>query len=380
MAIDPNILLQSQAASLNPLFAGIQTGQQLKEAPSRNRLLQAQAQGAEMSNQAMGQQMDRETAKFQLGDMATDAIQIKPLLEAGDQNSLLRANVAIAERIKKIKDRGGDPSHTIAYRDALNSGQITPQQAAAELGNVITAAERAGILDRGLKAPDPYYTNIQTSTGVYQQNARTGELKKIMDESGNPVLPVSADARVQGDVTRSKEQAKSDVQLEMKPQIESKTTAQKAKAGAQAEAEIGLPQTIATAEYSLDVLDQILNHPGLDVATGASSKLDPRNYAPGTEAYNFNVLVDQIKGQTFLQAFETLKGGGQITEVEGNKAQAAIARINTAQSKEEFVKAVNEFKSIINSGLERARKKAGGQSGKMSAEDADAFINSILGQ
>lgn len=321
----------------------------LKMAPMRQKEAELRLAALERQNQAGDQE-------FQIRDLATDAMKIKPLLESGD---LTRANTMIAERIQKILQRGGDPADTMAFRDALNSGQLTPQQAAEELGMEITAAERAGVLNKGLKSPDPYYTNIQTSTGVYQQNARTGELKKIMDESGNPVLPIAADAGVQGDVSRSREQAKSDVQLVMKPKIEAKTTEAKAKAGAKAEAEISLPQTIATAEYSLGVIDQIINHPGLDVATGASSRLDPRNYTPGTDAYNFKVLVDQIQGQTFLQAFETLKGGGQITEVEGNKAQAAIARLNQAQSKEEFIKALNEFKGIIQNGMERAKKKAG---------------------
>lgn len=328
---------------------------EFQQQPTRNALLQSQAEGAQLSNQGAQQQLDADTARMQLGDMATDAIQIMPLIQSGD---LTRANVKLAERIQKIQRRGGDPSDTMAFRDALNSGQLTPEQAGAELGNVIAAAERAGALDKGLKAPDPYYTNIQTSTGVYQQNARTGELKKIMDESGNPVLPVSADARVQGDVSRSREQAKSDVQLDMKPQIEAKTTEARAKAQDRVDAEINLPQFVETSQYVVGLLDQMANHPGLDAATGASSRFDPRNYTPGTDAYSFNVLKDQIQGQAFLQAFESLKGGGPITDVEGKKATDAIARLNSAQKKEDFLAALDEFKGIIRRGMERAQRKA----------------------
>lgn len=126
-----------------------------------------------------------------------------------------------------------------------------------------------------------------------------------------------------------------------------------------AEARLELPQTIATAEGSLAVLDQAINHPGRKTATGASSRLDPRNYTPGTEAYNFNVLMDQIQGRTFLQAYQSLRGGGQITEIEGKKAEQAIARLNTAQSEEAFLKSLNDLKEVIQTGIERAKKKAG---------------------
>jgi len=160
--------------------------------------------------------------------------------------------------------------------------------------------------------------------------------------------------QIAGDVA----QTEADVALKTKPDIERKVAGAKVEGKSAAESAVGLPQTIATSEYTMSVLDQMLNHPGLDAATGASSRADPRNFIPGTDAYNFNVLKDQVQGQTFLQAFESLKGAGQITEVEGNKATNAIARLNTAQSKEEFVKAVDEFKGVISRGLERARAKA----------------------
>ena len=59
-------------------------------------------------------------------------------------------------------------------------------------------------------------------------------------------------------------------------------------------------------------IDQALQHPGLETATGLQGRIDPRNYIPGTDSYNFNVRLDQLKGKTFLQAFEQLKGGGKL--------------------------------------------------------------------
>lgn len=114
---------------------------------------------------------------------------------------------------------------------------------------------------------------------------------------------------------------------------------------------------------ALGVLQQALNHPGLKTATGLQGSIDPRNYIPGTDATNFRVLMDQIKGSVFLDAYKDLQGGGAITNVEGDKAEAAKARINRAQSPDEFVKGLNEYKAILERGYERAQQRAGNQGG-----------------
>jgi hypothetical protein len=139
-------------------------------------------------------------------------------------------------------------------------------------------------------------------------------------------------------------------------------------AGAAAQTETGkskaaaafdLPRIEQNAQQTLDVIQQLKTHPGRATATGASGTWDPRNYLPGTDATNFKVALDQAKGQTFLQAYNSLKGGGSITDIEGEKATAAIARLNTAQSDEEFSKALGDFESVIKTGLARAKQQAG---------------------
>jgi hypothetical protein len=70
-------------------------------------------------------------------------------------------------------------------------------------------------------------------------------------------------------------------------------------------------------------------------------------------------LFDQILGGAFLEAFETLKGGGQITVEEGKKATAARTRMSIAQSEKEFIKAAREYQGIVKGAVERARAKAG---------------------
>lgn len=121
-------------------------------------------------------------------------------------------------------------------------------------------------------------------------------------------------------------------------------------------------QALENAGYMNDLLTMALDHPGRATATGTSGTIDPRNYIPGTDAKNFNVLMDQIKGQSFMQAFQSLKGGGAITEQEGKAATAAIARLNQAQSDGEFASALGEYQRIVRRGLDRL-KGAGAQTG-----------------
>lgn len=160
--------------------------------------------------------------------------------------------------------------------------------------------------------------------------------------SGNYAAGPSAIEAARNEATRVKlvEQAKADVVPTQ--QRESKT---------------------AAANDMLSVIEMLDKHPGRETATGASGVIDPRNYIPGTNAKDFSVALDQLKGKTFLQAFESLKGGGQITEVEGKKATEAIGRLNTAQSDKAFQQALSDLRGVVEGSMKRASGQTGGASG-----------------
>ena len=97
---------------------------------------------------------------------------------------------------------------------------------------------------------------------------------------------------------------------------------------------------------------------GFELAVGAGIP-SWMPFQGGTDVSNFRIALDQIKDKTFLQAFESLKGAGQITEREGEKATSALNRMNIAQSEVEFIKAAREFEQNVRSGMDMAKKKAG---------------------
>jgi hypothetical protein len=142
-----------------------------------------------------------------------------------------------------------------------------------------------------------------------------------------------------------------------------KNVAEKASLETQGEARgkaiVALPTIINTTQQSLDLVDEMIKHPGRETATGVSGTFDPRNYFPGTSAKDFQVRAKQVEGRTFLSAFDQLRGAGAITEAEGQKATSAIARLDRSQSDSEYLAALNELKQVLSRGLEVARQRAG---------------------
>lgn len=125
---------------------------------------------------------------------------------------------------------------------------------------------------------------------------------------------------------------------------------------ARGKAIVDVPRQIDNATTSLQTIDKILAHPGRELATGAGGIVPG---IPGTVQHDFVSLVDQLKGRAFLDAFNSLRGGGQITEVEGQKATDAIGRLSRSQSKQGFVDAMRDLQDVLRTGLTRAKEQAG---------------------
>jgi len=128
---------------------------------------------------------------------------------------------------------------------------------------------------------------------------------------------------------------------------------------ARGKAVVDLPRIEDNATLMLDTIQKARMHPGREAGTGP---IAGRIGAIGGDQAGFVALMDQIQGKAFLEAFNSLRGGGQITEVEGKKATDAIARLNRVQTKRDFDAAMDDLQSVVTIGLTRARRNAqGGQ-------------------
>jgi len=277
----------------------------------------------------------------------------------------------------------------------------TPQEALAGINRHLASGDidqaKADNLRRSITMA-PSFRDWQKSTLVGILDAKD---RIVTGETARANAEREKNARRQTDISGGQlNVARERLAAELNPDIQAKLAASKA-AGtttgkAQAAAAIALPNAIATSESLLSKIDamvgtpavkdksgKVINagtapHPGFTGAVGMG-RLQTlgipgvEQLIPGTPAADFKARFDEIMGGAFLEAFETLKGGGAITETEGKKATAAKTRMSLAQSEKEFLAAANEYKAIVKTGIERARKKAG--EAPSGGVDYDALVN-----
>lgn len=114
-------------------------------------------------------------------------------------------------------------------------------------------------------------------------------------------------------------------------------------------------QEVASGSQMIDQIDALLGDPALGNALGVTGLVRGKASELGLDQETARVKsrIDQLKGNVFLQAFAALKGGGQITELEGKKAEQAMGRLNTLTNEADFRDALNEIRFYIDIGNRR---------------------------
>lgn len=126
---------------------------------------------------------------------------------------------------------------------------------------------------------------------------------------------------------------------------------------------------IQAGQNALDILNQIEKHPGIDLGTGATSLA---NRVPGTTGYDFQNIVEQAKSGAFLSAIQQMRGLGALSNTEGAAATSAITRMDTATSKDAFLKALGDYRKIVQQGIDRAQKNIKAPTDAESTQQAPA--------
>lgn len=134
-------------------------------------------------------------------------------------------------------------------------------------------------------------------------------------------------------------------------------TTAKEEAKAQAQAKTQFEAQGPSIMDAIAQTDAIIKHPSLESAVGPIAGRLP-SISGG--ARDFDERVEQLKGQAFLAARQALKGGGQITDFEGARAEAALVRASQAKSPADFKKALEEFKTYLRRGYDLLKKQFGG--------------------
>ena len=126
---------------------------------------------------------------------------------------------------------------------------------------------------------------------------------------------------------------------------------------ARGRAAANLPVVEAASDRMVRTIDDVLSDPYLPSMTGPFEGRLPNVTG---QAARVQSKIDQLMGGTFLQAYNDLRGGGQITEAEGSKATAAYNRLATMTVDDaEYVKALKEFRAELLKLTAIARQRAG---------------------
>jgi hypothetical protein len=124
---------------------------------------------------------------------------------------------------------------------------------------------------------------------------------------------------------------------------------------------VAAPSSLAAALTSLKAAKDLRAHPSFnDEITSLNGGLGKvglvNRQIPGSQAYDFNSRVEQLKGKTFLEAFNALKGGGAITKEEGEKATIALGRLDAALTPKDFTAALDDLEGVVKTGMKRAKE------------------------
>lgn len=214
-------------------------------------------------------------------------------------------------------------------------------------------------LARGPNADENFYGNpvaIQNADGTvaYGQIGNRGTFKPIQLGEGQSFAPP----------TRTIDAGTETILVDQAGNVISRTPKNNRTAAAEtaggtvegrvaAERQTSASSDIQAGQNALDVLNQIENHPGLSMGTGITSLA---NRVPGTEGYNFQNIVEQAKSGAFLSAIQQMRGLGALSNNEGAAATSAITRMDTATSKDAFLKALADYRKIVQQGIDRAQK------------------------
>jgi uncharacterized membrane protein len=123
-----------------------------------------------------------------------------------------------------------------------------------------------------------------------------------------------------------------------------------------------LPTLADQAQTAFAAAQELVTHPGFEATVGAPNPFKggfgPIGTFPGSRARDFTSRLDNVKSQAFMQAFESLKGAGAITEKEGEAATKALANLDSSVSEEQFKRNLQAYLDIIKRGYERTKQTA----------------------
>ncbi|MDM7852369.1 hypothetical protein [Pseudochrobactrum kiredjianiae] len=254
--------------------------------------------------------------------------------------------------------KGVDPTQALQQRkmeleiNKLENPQLSPSDQLAREKFEWEKNNGGGTTEYGLA---PQYGTDENGNPVIMQLGKNGSAIKTPLPDGVTLSkePIRVDAGTStvllDPITRQ--------QIGVIPKNNAEAAEATADGKAKSEAKAALGGIEQNANQMLATIQSLEDDPKLDGMLGPVSS---RMWNVSGDANRVQSKMDQINGQTFLQAFNSLRGGGAITDAEGAKATQAFARLNAAQNPKDYRDALAELRGIVNAGVSRAKNAANG--------------------
>lgn len=422
MALDPRISLGYQPPQFQQRDVAQEQGQlmQLQNAMLQGQQLRREvAQEEGITNYLARNNLSTPEGRAGLRQFGKTGLTYEKLLSEQEANALKRQETegkvreqrmkALGVGLMMVKDNPTDENLTTAF-NGLDATGIDTKQFRQQFANITDIDQRKQLVNSYvLSDPDaraslqfvqskPILVDQHGKKVLVDQNPASPTYLKVLKEYGTTMTDYEKGTLSQGErrislETRRVAVAEDEAKQKRDPEFQRRTEyfknlgqlAAKGDYAAQQEFQKVLPQ----AEQAVQLVTQMIGerdakgnlvkgakvHPGFSGAVGMGDVYTlgipgVAQLTPGSDAANFKALYDQVTSGAFLQAFNSLRGAGAITEKEGEKATSAITRMKLSQSEPEFIKAAMEYQDVIRKGVAKAQSRVTGAGGAAPASPA----------
>lgn len=353
MPINPSIPLQGQVANpLNALASGYQLGNTIRQQPMVDKMNQQKLQAGEI---------ELKDAKMKMQEAAKDARVKSAIMGAAELQSApveQWANI-LQDRIKGASRYAYDAE---AEKEALQILQTKgPEALKAQVDGLVKFGGAMGLLGArkgtyGALTPaigpdgKPVYIQSDPSGGQpnvvqgyapmptaadqaaalqAQQNAAMARLLSGgvggQGGQGGPILSPNAPA---GSTNPFAGMSAADIAM-LPPEIQKKafeSMTDPKRNQEQRESQLSKVEASTKGANAFELIDSVITDPALSMSTGFTGMV--YRSLPGTSGKRVDANIMRLKGATFLQGIESIRGMGALSNVEGEKVTAAAAAID----------------------------------------------------
>jgi hypothetical protein len=293
------------------------------------------------------------------------------MTQAGEPNSAVNLLQSSDPNLLGNKEKFGV---TPIMLEGPHGEQIPYQLSSAGRGQAVDLPEGTRISTKWQYLPDPY--------GNYYPVPKQGSGNQPGVESApqTPYAPPGEPEKVKAAATQQGE-------------IAGKT---------QAEAAKDLPAAESRLDYTIQNVDDLINHPGLKYSVGLANKaIGFLNPAHWQEVADFSAKAKTVNGQSLLAMLDMLKALRPVSNEESKSTATAAVQLDSNQNPEQYVKGLRYYQDFLKRNNDILRRQAAGSSqgapsggggriamptddprmtpevwGRMSPEDQQAWINS----